>query len=104
MRSLLVLLLLAALGVGAYMSKPTKEQQLANADKFLADRRARDGDDIGDLIGGLIEGAQRNDSFEDMVVATKYAAKAGDKVLVECWGAFTQFLCSSPLDEKKKPG
>jgi hypothetical protein len=103
MRSLLVLLLLAALGVGAYMSKPTKEQQLANTDKFLSERRARDGDDIGDLIGGLVESAQRNDTFEDLVVATKYTAKAGDKVVAECWGVFTQFFCSSPQDAKK-PG
>lgn len=101
MRSLLLLVLLIALGAGAYMSRPTKEQQAANADKFLSDRRARDGDDIGDLIGGLIEGAQRKDTFEDLYVATKYTAKANDKVLVECWGVFTQYLCSSPLDAKK---
>jgi hypothetical protein len=102
MRSLLVLVLVAALGAGGFMSKPDQAAHKANADKVLQDRRARDGEDLGDVIGGLIEGASRTDSFDDMVVATKYTAKSGDKVLLECWGAFTQFFCSNP--NEKKPG
>jgi hypothetical protein len=100
MKTLLVLVLLAALGAGGYFSKPTQEAHKANADKFLSDQRSRDGDDIGDLIGGVLEAANRDDVFEDLLVATKYTAKSGDKTLVECWGAFTQFLCSSPADKK----
>ena len=103
MKTLLVLVLLGALAAGGYFSKPTQEQHKENADKFLSERRSRDGDDIGDLIGGVLESANRQDAFEDLVVATKYTAKSGDKTLVECWGVFTQYLCNSPLDEKK-PG
>jgi hypothetical protein len=100
MKTLLVLVLLAALAAGGYYSKPNQEAHKANADKFLADQRSRDGDDIGDLIGGVLEAANRNDSFEDLLVVTKYTAKSGDKTLVECWGAFTQFLCNAPGEKK----
>ena len=95
MRMLLVLLLLAALGAGAFLSKPTLEAHRANAEKVLVEQRETNGgDDIGDLIGAVL--GQRDDNFEDMVVATKYAARQGGKTRLECWGAFSQFVCSAP--------
>ena len=96
MRSLLVLVLLAALGAGGFLSKPNLDAHRANADKVLAEqRKAEGGDSIGDLIGAVI-GGERTDNFEDLIVATKYTAKQGDKTLLECWGAFSQFFCSAP--------
>jgi hypothetical protein len=96
MRSLLVLILLAALGAGGFLSKPNLDAHRANAEKVLAEqRKAGGGDSIGDLIGAVI-GGERTDDFEDLIVATKYTAKQGGKTLLECWGAFSQFFCSTP--------
>jgi hypothetical protein len=100
MKSLLMLVLIAALGAGGYFSRPDQTAQKANADKVLSETR-KDGD-IGDLIGGLFQEANRKDSFEDLFVATKYTAKDGDKIILECWGAFTQFMCPTKPEAAKK--
>jgi hypothetical protein len=91
MRTLLVLVLLAALGAGAFLSKPPLDAHRANAEKVLSERSG--GDDIGDLIGAVL--GQRADTFDDLFVATKYTAVRGGKSLLECWGAFSQFFCSA---------
>jgi hypothetical protein len=41
------------------------------------------------------EGA-RTDDFEDMFVVSKYTTETDGKMLLECWGAFTRFLCIQP--------
>jgi hypothetical protein len=95
MRSLLVLVLLAALGVGGFLSKPALDAHRANAEKVLAEQRKGGSDGIGDLIGAVL-GGEKTDDFQDLVVATKYTAMQGDKTLIDCWGVFSQFLCSTP--------
>jgi hypothetical protein len=94
MRSLMVLVLLAALAAGGFLSKPDADAHRANAEKVLAEQRNEKGDSIGDLIGAVL--GQDAGDFEDMVVATKYTARQGGKAALECWGAFSQFLCSTP--------
>lgn len=98
MRSLLVLVLLAALAGGAYFSRPTIEAHRSHAEAVFATERKEQGGagDIGSFIGGVLEEATRKDKFEDLIVATKYTASSGDKTLLECWGVFSQFLCSTP--------
>jgi hypothetical protein len=99
MRSLLVLILLAALAGGAFLSRPDLEAHRKNADKVAAEQRKDGkGDAIGDLIGAVLSGGS-TDSFEDLFVATKYTVKSGDKVRLECWGVFSQFFCSSPEEK-----
>lgn len=93
MRSLLVLVLLVALGVGGFLSKPGIEAHRNHATEQLAKTDAR-GDAIGDLIGAVF--SNRTDTFEDLVVATKMTTRDGDKALLECWGVFSQFFCSKP--------
>jgi hypothetical protein len=93
MRSLLVLVLLVALGVGGFLSKPGIEAHRAHAAEELAKTDGKT-DAIGDLIGSVF--SNRSDSFEDLVVATKLTTKEGDKTLLECWGVFSQFFCSRP--------
>jgi len=95
MRSLLVLVLLVVAGVGGFLSRPNIEAQRKHADEVL---KEKSGDAIGDLIGSVF--LNRNDTFEDLMVATKLTTKDGDKVMLECWGAYTQFFCIKP-DEKK---
>lgn len=93
MRSLLVLVLLVALGIGGFLSKPGIEAHRAHAQKELS-KQAAEGDAIGDLIGAVF--SNRSDSFEDLVVATKLTTNEGDKPVLECWGVFSQFFCSRP--------
>jgi hypothetical protein len=96
MRSLLVLILLAALAGGAFLSRPDIEAHRKHADTVLAEMRKDkpDGDAIGDLIGAMFD--NRNDTFEDMMVATKLTTRKGEDVLLECMGLFSQFFCSTP--------
>jgi len=95
MKSLMVLVLMAALAAGGFMSRPDLEAHRANAQKVLAEQRKEGkGDSIGDLIGAVL--SEKSDDFSDMFVATKYTVKEGDKVKLECWGAFSQFFCSTP--------
>jgi hypothetical protein len=96
MRSLLVLLLLVALGVGGFLSKPGIEAHRKHATEELA-KASGEGDAIGDLIGSVF--SNRSDSFEDLVVATKLTTKEGDTAVLECWGVFSQFFCSKPASE-----
>ncbi len=94
MKSLLVLVLLAALAAGGFLSKPNLDAHRANAQKVLAEQDKRDS--IGELIGAMLGGDERTGDFEDLVVATKYTARQGGKAALECWGAFSQFVCSTP--------
>jgi hypothetical protein len=91
----MVLVLLAALAAGGFLSKPGAEAHRANAEKVLAEQRTKGDDSIGDLIGAVLSQGAAGD-FEDMIVATKYTARQGGKATLECWGAFSQFLCSTP--------
>lgn len=96
MRSLLVLVLLVALGVGGFLSKPGIEAHRRHAEAELAKTDGK-GDAIGDLIGAVF--SNRTDTFEDLVVATKLTTRDNDKVVLECWGMFSQFFCSKPSSE-----
>jgi hypothetical protein len=93
MRTLLVLVLLVALGVGGFLSKPGIEAHRKHAEAELAKQSGGD-DAIGDLIGAVF--SNRSDSFEDMVVATRLTTREGDTTVLECWGVFSQFFCSRP--------
>jgi hypothetical protein len=104
MKSLLVLVLLAALGVGGFMSKPTIEAHKAKAaSMFEEERKAQlENGDLGGLIGGVIDATDRSEEFQDLLVASKYTVKSGDKTLIQCFGAFSQSFCSGPAEDEKK--
>lgn len=93
MRSLLVLVLLVALGIGGFLSRPGIEAHRDHAKAELA-KTDDEGDVIGDLIGAVF--SNRTDTFEDFMVATRLTTREGDKVALECWGVFSQFFCSRP--------
>lgn len=96
MKTLLILILGGLLALGGYLTRPDEKAHEANAEKQLSSTRG--GFDIGQLIADKVFGANAKDSrkFEDLVVATKYTVKADDRVVMECWGVFAQFLCSQP--------
>jgi hypothetical protein len=78
------LLLLVALAIGAFFTKPDVEAHRKVAAILFMKGMAAGGDQ------------QRTDGFEDMFVISKYTTQAGGKTLLECWGGFTRFLCIQP--------
>jgi hypothetical protein len=96
MKTLLILVLAAALAAGGYLTRPDEKAHEQNVEKQLSSTRG--GFDIGELIADKVFSAASKDSrkFEDLFVATKYTVKSDDAVIMECWGVFAQFLCSQP--------
>jgi len=99
MKTLLILLLAAALAAGGYLTRPDEKAHEANAETQLSSTRG--GFDIGELIADKVFAASAKDSrkFEDLYVATKYTVRADSAVLMECWGLFAQFVCSQPEEK-----
>jgi hypothetical protein len=97
MKTLLILLLAAALAAGGYLTRPDEKAHEENATRQLSAMRG--GQDIGELLEAVLGRKTDGRKFEDLFVATKYTVKADDAVVMECWGVFAQFLCSQP--EKK---
>jgi hypothetical protein len=97
MRTLLVLVLLVIVAVGGFLSRPDIEAHRKHTGEVLAKEQGG-GDAIGGLIGSLL--GDRTDSFEDFMVATRLITMGNDKKpVLECWGAFTAFLCSKPATQ-----
>jgi hypothetical protein len=98
MRSIIVVALIVALCAGAYLSKPNFDAQRRHANEVLAERTEQraDAGDLGGAVGGVIDQINREGKFEDFFVASKYTASSGDRKLLECWGVFSQFICSTP--------
>lgn len=97
MRTLLILVLAAALALGGFLTRPNEEAQRKNADAEFAKASGSDG--IGALIDTVVGGLTREAKFEDLMVATKYTVSSGGDVVLDCLGAYAQFFCSKP--EKK---
>lgn len=95
MRMLLILVLVGALALGGFLTKPDEAAHKRNVDAQFA--KNNDGDAIGAVLDaiGKLSGAQTN-SFEDLIVATKYTVRSGESVVIECLGLYGQFLCSQP--------
>jgi hypothetical protein len=78
------LLLLVALAVGGFFTRPDFEAHRKVAAILFMKGMATGGDEV------------RTDGFQDMYVLSKYTTQAGGKTLLECWGGFTRFLCIQP--------
>jgi hypothetical protein len=87
----IILLLLIIAGVAGYFTRPQEPALRDAADAVLRDINT--GGDLVDAAQALIVGDR---AFSDYYVVTKYTISAGDNVLVDCWGAFTQTQCSRP--------
>jgi hypothetical protein len=82
------LLLLVALAIGAFFTRPDAEAHRKTAAILFMKGMATGSDQ------------QRTDSFQDMYVVSKYTTQAGGRTLLECWGGFTRFLCLEPDSEQ----
>jgi hypothetical protein len=101
MRLLLIMILLGALGVAGFATKPNLETLRKHAEQVLSDKsKAKGKDDIGDLIGNIVSGVSHSDEFEDMIVASKFTRRSSGDIVIQCWGSLSQFFCTTP-DKKK---
>jgi hypothetical protein len=87
----LIFLLLVA-GVGAYMTRPSEGLHRGVASALMQQGRA----ERPDAVSGRY-------AFEDFYLVTFSAMSAGDRQLLQCWGAFTRFLCVGPAGGPKAP-
>jgi hypothetical protein len=83
MRLLLLLIVLA--GAGGYFTRPDADAHWKTV-AGLIEQGATDGGAISDRSG----------KFSDYYVATNYVFSVGGEPRLECWGAFTRFLCIRP--------
>jgi hypothetical protein len=90
-----LLLLVAAVGGGACLTRPTEAMMKAEADAtFASARRQQVKDfDLGALAKGAVDGLTRKTTYEDFQVAARYAVMDGDKEVLSCWGAYTRVMC-----------
>lgn len=105
MRFLLILILLAALGGAAFITKPTEAQQKAHVDALLDAKIHQDAAklDIGKVISGGLVDVIRVGKYEDKTVYSTYAVTVAEKPMISCIGAFSTFFCSNlETDEKAK--
>lgn len=82
MRILLFLVVVAA--VGGFFTKPGIEAHRKVAAALFAQGRAAAG------------AAPRTDKLDDFYVASKYTSLSNNRPTLECWGAYTRFLCIQP--------
>ncbi len=87
----IVLVLLVIAGVAGFFTRPQEPAMRDAADAVLRDINSSG--DLVDAAQALIVGDRQ---FSDYYVVTKYVVSAGDNVLVDCWGGFTQVQCSRP--------
>lgn len=93
MRGFLVLVvILGLIAAGAYATRPNQgfHRGLASA---LMER-------------GTVarpEMSPGNYAFEDFIVLTRSTMKTGDRQLLQCWGAFTRFVCTGPAPQVVAP-
>lgn len=99
---IVLLLLVAGVGGGAYLTKPTEAAMKAEADAAFAKvRKAQAKDlDLGGLAKGAVDRLTQKATYEDLQVAAHYVVKDGDKEVLSCWGAYTKVMCSEAKVEK----
>jgi hypothetical protein len=92
------LVLVGAVGAAAYFTRPGEVAMREAANNVLSDPKS-----VSEGIEGL--GATLNGQrvFQDLYVGTKYAVKLDDKVIVDCWGAFTKVNCTRNQTEASAP-
>ncbi len=86
----ILLLLIVAVAVAGYFTRPGADAHWKTVAALIQQ---------GKVDGGTM--ASRGGAFEDFYVVTKYVFSTGGRPQVECWGAFTRFLCVEPGGTEK---
>jgi hypothetical protein len=89
---LILLVLLLAIGAGGYFTRPTHGLHRGVATALMKEGQVRPPDPA---VGRYV--------FDDFGVVTRSAMSSGDVQLLQCWGAFTRFLCLGPAGVDPPP-
>lgn len=93
MRGLLVLVVILALvAAGGYFTRPVQGLHRGVASVLMAQGTVARPDT-----------ASGHYAFDDFFVATRSTMTSGDRELLQCWGAFTRFLCTAPAPQAPAP-
>lgn len=87
-----LIFLLLAVSAGAYVTRPNQGLHRGVATELMKQGKA----ERPDKATGAYE-------FDDFYVVTFSAMSAGDRQLLQCWGAFTRFLCIGPAGASPAP-
>ncbi len=82
--TLVLILLLVAAAVAAYITRPGQGLHRGVAVALMEDGAVARPDTSGRY------------AFEDFYVVTRSTMTSGDGKLLECWGVYTRFLCLGP--------
>ena len=88
MKNGLLLLIIIVIGAGGYFTRPDEARMRAAANVVLNNPSTVSQGVQG--VGATIAGDRAYDNY---FVASHYAIKLDNKVLVGCWGAFTLTKC-----------
>lgn len=84
MRAILVLIVILGLvAAGGYFTRPAQGLHRGVASVLMAEGMAARPD-----------AATGKYAFDDFFVATRSTMTSGDREVLQCWGAFTRFLCT----------
>lgn len=85
MKFIVFVLCVAVIGVAAYVLRPTQDAHRARVAELLHLQGLPPAPPTGRL-----------ETYRDLYVTTGYELRANDRVIMQCWGAFRQFVCFEP--------
>ena len=93
MRGFLVLIVILTLvAAGGYVTRPAQGLHRGVASVLMAQGKT-----------ALPDGPAGKYAFDDFYVATRSTMTSGDREVLECWGAFTRFLCTGAPPQVATP-
>jgi hypothetical protein len=89
MTKLLLLIIVAAILGGGYLTKPEEPAMKDAANAVLNDPQT-----LSEGLQGIGASISGDRVFNNYYVASKYSIVLDSKPVVECWGAFTKIKCN----------
>ncbi len=87
----LILLLVIVAAIAGYFTKPDEPQMREAANAVLSDP-----ENLSQGLDGLGATLAGQRAYSNYYVAARYSVTLDQRVLVECWGGFTQVQCNRP--------
>ncbi len=87
-----LIFLVLVMAAGAYITRPNQGLHRGVATELMKQGKA----ERPDARSGHYE-------FDDFYVVTFSAMSTGDRQLLQCWGAFTRFMCIGPAGGPQAP-
>jgi hypothetical protein len=99
LRFLLLLALVALIGIGAFVTRPSEAAMAKSADALLQKPGS-----ISEGLESLAAAVSSDRAYEDYYVVARYTVMLRDKPLIDCWGAYTQIRCERKAVEDANAG